>query len=598
MNMTVNLSTLGLPAGTHSITVKARAAGYNDSAESNAVSYTAEGEETYTLSGTWVFNEEIETLSPHIEEYIPFSSNDETFIGMLCYSWFDEHIDYGENHLSYISIGSPTLKDVCTGNLGSYTADSWQDEAYRTITFDGEQTVTKKFYDWFTANATPYGDGTVGLAYSLSDDGTYYTCTGIGTATDNDIVIAGTLNGVPVKKVSTYAFDNNTTITSVTIQEGITEIGAAAFWNCSKLTSVSLPDGLLSIDQVAFKNCSKLATINIPDSVTYIGLTAFQNSDRVCTKVNGMYYVDNWAVHDDENVTFASTYSIRDGTVGIADNALGVGVKILNIPSSVKHLSYGFAASNTLETIEISADNEYYTSVNGVAYTKDMKTLLKYPDAKAGTSFTIPSSVVVVDRGAFVSSNNLTSITIPEGVEIISCQSLGWCNFRSIVIPDSATSIEDEAFIACTKLTSVTIGKGVVSIGDDVFSYCSKLTSITVDDDNAAYKTILGSLYTKDGKNLIRYAVPTVSAIFTIPDGVTHISSHAIDLGDTSILKSVVIPNSVKSIDENGFWSCGSITSVKFNGTISEWNSIEKIYHWDWGLDVTYVPCTDGTVSI
>ncbi|MBR2870486.1 MAG: hypothetical protein IKB98_03835, partial [Clostridia bacterium] len=34
-----------------------------------------------------------------------------------------------------------------------YAVDRWEDESYRTITFDGEQTVDKDFYDWFIANA-------------------------------------------------------------------------------------------------------------------------------------------------------------------------------------------------------------------------------------------------------------------------------------------------------------------------------------------------------------------------------------------------------------------------------------------------------------
>lgn len=44
-DITFDLSTLGLPAGTHNITVKARASLYTDSAESNAVDYTVEEKE-------------------------------------------------------------------------------------------------------------------------------------------------------------------------------------------------------------------------------------------------------------------------------------------------------------------------------------------------------------------------------------------------------------------------------------------------------------------------------------------------------------------------------------------------------------------------
>lgn len=51
MSRTFDLSTLGLSAGTHSITVKARASGYEDSDESNAVSYTV-GTQEITITST------------------------------------------------------------------------------------------------------------------------------------------------------------------------------------------------------------------------------------------------------------------------------------------------------------------------------------------------------------------------------------------------------------------------------------------------------------------------------------------------------------------------------------------------------------------
>lgn len=50
---TIDLSTLGLAAGTHSITVRAKAGGYADSAESEAVSYESET----SLVGTWKFKQ-------------------------------------------------------------------------------------------------------------------------------------------------------------------------------------------------------------------------------------------------------------------------------------------------------------------------------------------------------------------------------------------------------------------------------------------------------------------------------------------------------------------------------------------------------------
>lgn len=56
---------------------------------------------------------------------------------------------------------------------------------------------------------------TEGLAYELSEDGTYYTCTGIGTATDTDIIIPDYYEGLPVKYLAVNAFGRDVNVTSI-----------------------------------------------------------------------------------------------------------------------------------------------------------------------------------------------------------------------------------------------------------------------------------------------------------------------------------------------------------------------------------------------
>ena len=81
----------------------------------------------------------------------------------------------------------------------------------------------------------PYS--TVGLSYELNSDGLGYTCIGIGTATDTDIVIAASIKGLPVTAVQYNAFRRNTKITSVTIPESVSKIGSYAFSMCTSLTT-------------------------------------------------------------------------------------------------------------------------------------------------------------------------------------------------------------------------------------------------------------------------------------------------------------------------------------------------------------------------
>ena len=71
------------------------------------------------------------------------------------------------------------------------------------------------------------------------------------------------------------AFSDCSSLTSITIPDGVTSIGWGAFRDCSSLTSIVIPDGVTSIGSQAFMGCSSLTSIAIPDSVTSIGDSAF-----------------------------------------------------------------------------------------------------------------------------------------------------------------------------------------------------------------------------------------------------------------------------------------------------------------------------------
>jgi hypothetical protein len=140
MSKTFDLSTLNLSAGTHEITVKARANGYADSVASNAVSYVVAGEETYTLRGTYLLNDKI------------YMKND---------VHFDVQFSSRGNNYSSIAINGVNIEyDGVSQTLGfdenGYSI--WKIQDYRTISFNGTQTVSKEFYDWLNANAEKISD--------------------------------------------------------------------------------------------------------------------------------------------------------------------------------------------------------------------------------------------------------------------------------------------------------------------------------------------------------------------------------------------------------------------------------------------------------
>ncbi len=100
---------------------------------------------------------------------------------------------------------------------------------------------------------------------------------------DENVVIPERINGKLVVTIREFAFAGCTSLTSVTIPDGVSFIGNLAFSNCSNLTTAVLPEGLVHIGELAFSRCTKLRHFQLPSSVTVIGRRAFSQCPGLTT---------------------------------------------------------------------------------------------------------------------------------------------------------------------------------------------------------------------------------------------------------------------------------------------------------------------------
>ena len=178
------------------------------------------------------------------------------------------------------------------------------------------------------------------------------------------------------------------------------------------------------------------------------------------------------------------------------------------------------------------------------------------------TSVTIGNSVTSIGESAFSCCYGLTEVTIPNSVTSIGESAFYLCEgLTSVTIPNSVTSIGSKAFYNCDGLTSVTIGNSVTSIGKGAFSGCKGLTSVTIPN---SVTTIGDSAF---------YNCTGLTSV-TIPNSVTSIRARAFYGCD---LTSVTIPNSVTSIGSEAFSSCNGLNKVNISD-INAWCNINFFY--------------------
>ena len=67
---------------------------------------------------------------------------------------------------------------------------------------------------------------------------------------------------------------------------------------------------------------------------------------------------------------------------------------------------------------EVDENNPLYRAVDGVLFSKDMKTLIRFPCDKDCEEYTVPESVERIERYAFYMTG-LKKVILPEGITLI-----------------------------------------------------------------------------------------------------------------------------------------------------------------------------------
>ena len=93
-------------------------------------------------------------------------------------------------------------------------------------------------------------------------------------------------------------------------------------------------------------------------------------------------------------------------------------VKTFHIPFSLSSISekQPFDQADYLEEFTIDPNHMHYAVVDGVLYSKDMKTLICYPGGKKGSVFTIPDEITYLFDASIGKNSFLTHVIVPSTV--------------------------------------------------------------------------------------------------------------------------------------------------------------------------------------
>ncbi len=247
-------------------------------------------------------------------------------------------------------------------------------------------------------------------AYSLSQDGTYYTFVGAEGFEETEYTILSEIKGIPVTEIAENAFSENTTLTKVVIPDSITKMGKGAFYKCGALSEVTIGAGLKNISDSAFEQCSKLATVNFSEGLEKINRNAFSK----CLKLN--------------NITFPDTVTTLCEKAFYACR----GLTSITLPSN-------------LTKIEISC----------------------FEDCSGATEVTINKTLKEISTDCFRKCSKLKKINFAmDGeLELIGGSAFLGSAVTELTFPDSLKGIKAGAFFNCKALRTVTFGKSIEFIG-------------------------------------------------------------------------------------------------------------------------------------
>lgn len=194
-----------------------------------------------------------------------------------------------------------------------------------------------------------------------------------------------------------------------------------------------------------FGFCRKLTSVTLPDSLQY-----FTYDDICCN-------------------TLVRLSTVSSGAVSVFTPAPSAPEPESPVP--------------TVAEIIVSDTNPYYTALDGILYTKDLKTLVACPPACGIKELKLPEETESISDYAFCACLTLETAVIPDSIKHIHNGAFAACPvLKKVELPESITTISGDIFYYCTALSDVVFHGEVTKIGYGAFNECTALEQFKMPD--------------------------------------------------------------------------------------------------------------------
>ncbi len=371
------------------------------------------------------------------------------------------------------------------------SAASWEDDDGRTWNFDVVEATKTATITGANLKAGEARTSELNIPAKVYVNGVEYTVTKIknnafdcgdnftsSNATSKKYFGHVTLPSTLIE-IGEYAFDYSAIYGEIVIPESVTTIGKGAFRGCVGLDTVTFPSALSTVPVDCFNGCKALVEFKTSGTIT----TFESNSFKDC---QSLLYIDiTDKVVSIKSNAFLNCYCLPGALDFPVITTLGDSafkncyfIESVKIGGNCNFSHNAFDGCSDFKFYDVADENTYYCDVDGVLFSKDMKTLYRYPIGKIDSEFVIPDSVLTVKGSAFYKAINLTKITIGSGVTKIEGSAFRATGITTLYIPDQVTSLGDNVASECKSLVWAVFGDGITSFRGDYVSSGSNYTAL------------------------------------------------------------------------------------------------------------------------